>query len=178
MSKSIYFFADKEDFKPVLSAFEEGKALAYVLTGLHDVKNQSRLKSLNELSDLGMVSNGDWNHSKNFLVFPASTDFVVRDVPQRAGGTKYAIDQMANPASITLKPSGVLKEGVLVAGSATTVSSDAFSTETFNFFSKLIKKQFKKVGTFYVGPNALQKMKSGWRLVTNDKSPAEYDLKE
>lgn len=32
------------------------------------------------------------------------------------------------------------------------------------------------MGSFYVGRSVEEKLKGGWRLVTNDKSPKEYDL--
>jgi hypothetical protein len=46
----------------------------------------------------------------------------------------------------------------------------------YKLFSNKIKKKFKKIGTFYVGKIAEEKLKEGWRLVTNEKSPREYDL--
>jgi hypothetical protein len=48
--------------------------------------------------------------------------------------------------------------------------------ELFKLLSTKIKKEFKKIGTFYVGKAAEEKLKLGWRLVTNEKSPREYDL--
>ena len=40
----------------------------------------------------------------------------------------------------------------------------------------VIKKEFKKIGTFYLGNKAEEKLDLGWRLVTNEKLPKEYDL--
>ena len=42
--------------------------------------------------------------------------------------------------------------------------------------STKIKKEFKRIGAFYVGKEAEEKLKTGWRLVTNENSPKEYDL--
>jgi hypothetical protein len=176
--KQIFFFADADDLKPVVKEFEANNSVTYAQTGLQDDKNPVTHESLLALPDLGSVSHGDWNHTKSFLVMQKGDTVKVREVPQRAGGTKYAIDQMLNANSIVFKPSGIFKDQILVAGSAGTVSQDAFSVKSFTAISKLIKKSFKKIGTFYVGPNAKQKLSAGWRLVTLDKSPKEYDLKE
>jgi hypothetical protein len=83
-----------------------------------------------------------------------------------------------NQKSVTLKLGGIYKdaENVIVAGRVATVSEDSDSNELYKLFTTKLKKEFKKIGTFYVGRKAEEKLKMGWRLVTNEKSPKEYDL--
>jgi len=132
--------------------------------------------SLFDFKGFGSVNNGDWNQSKNFLALPSGNDLIVRNVPQKAGGTRYAIDQQNNPKSVVIKPSGIFNDGVLVAGMIGTISQDDFSVKLFKDFSSKIKKAFTKIGRFYVGSNAKAKLENGWRLATNEQSPKEYDL--
>jgi len=66
---------------------------------------------------------------------------------------------------------------ILVAGSIGTISQDSFSITTFNLLSRELRSNFKKIGNFFVGDKALEKLELGWRLVTINKSPKEYDLK-
>jgi hypothetical protein len=84
---------------------------------------------------------------------------------------------MANNASIELTLGGIYKDGIMIAGRVATISDNVFSSDLFKSLSSIIKKNFKKVGAFYVGEEAIGKLKSGWRLVTNERSPMEYDLK-
>ncbi|MCU7549876.1 hypothetical protein OCK74_12160 [Chitinophagaceae bacterium LB-8] len=84
---------------------------------------------------------------------------------------KFAVDQMQNPQSIVIEKGGIFKEGILIAGSIGTISENEHSIIFFKLLSTLIKKEFIKVGTFYVGKYAKQKLDHGWRLVTNEKSP-------
>jgi hypothetical protein len=91
---------------------------------------------------------------------------------------KFTVDQLNNPKSIELKIGGIYKDknNVIVAGRIATVSADEVSNELFKLFSLKMKKEFKRIGTFYVGRKAEEKLSLGWRLVTNEKSPKEYDL--
>ena len=83
---------------------------------------------------------------------------------------------MSNPQSIEIKIGGIYKENVIVAGRVATISEDSDSIELFKLLSTKLKKEFKKIGAFYVGKSAEQKLKEGWRLVTNEKLSKEYDL--
>lgn len=110
------------------------------------------------------------------MMMPRNTLLKVREVSQRSGGIKYAIDPLENHTSICFQFGGVYREGVLLSGNCFTTNPNTFSLEIFKIFSSDIKKNFNKIGTFYVGKKAEEKLKLGWRLVTNEKSPKEYDL--
>ena len=64
----------------------------------------------------------------------------------------------------------------MLGGSCGTSFLNDFSLQVFKDFSTRMIKSFKKIGTFYVGKEAEEKLEKGWRLVTNEKSPKEYDL--
>jgi hypothetical protein len=135
--------------------------------------------SILELPNLSMTKFGSWISLDNrFMLVPKNSDIKVREIPQKKGGIKYAIDPMHNPINIELSTGGIyiLIENVLVAGRIGITSDCTFSNDIFNSLSKKIKKEFEKIGTFYVGKDAEEKLHQGWRLVTNHKSPKEYDL--
>src|SRR6185437_7792842 len=145
--------------------------------GLFENSNIPHYDSIFEASSLGFVSKGDWNQIDNFLILPKNTAIKFETAPQKKGGIKYSVSQFGNEDSVVIKFGGVYKEGILVAGRAGTISHGDFSLKLFKEPSSKIRKDFIKVGSFYVGKNALQKLKSGWRLVTMEGSPKEYDLK-
>jgi hypothetical protein len=177
-SKQIVFFAILSDMEPILKKVESSLSVQYFKTGLLDSRDIPHYQSIFDAPDLGFTLSGDWNRTDSYLVLPKTISLNIRDVPQRAGGVKYAVDQSVNGKSVELKVGGIYKdkEHILVAGLIGTISEDDFSVDTFKLFSSLIRKEFKKIGSFYVGKSAEEKLRSGWRLVTNDKSPKEYDL--
>lgn len=176
--KQIFFFADVDDIRPIFEEIEIMDSVHYFQTGLFDRDEPSEYESIFELPNLGCVSNGDWNQNPSYIIMPRSEIVKVRMIPQKSGGIKYAIDQLQNPSSCVIKPGGIFNDNILVGGTVGSVSSSGFSTQLIKAFSSLFKVRFKKVGQFYVGNGARAKLQNGWRLVTNSKSPVEYDLKE
>lgn len=89
----------------------------------------------------------------------------------------FMFDQLSHPESVLIRPGGVL-EGAecIIAGQIGTVSNDDWSLTLYKKMAAGIKKDFQKIKAFYVGKNAMEKMKDGFRLTSNIKSPAEYDL--
>lgn len=177
-SKQIMFFTQLGDIENIIRDFESAIEIQYYKTGLLDSKNIPTYDSLFNVPNVGFTLSGDWNKIDNYLITKKTTSLNVREVPQRMGETKFAVDQMNNPKSIEIKLGGIYKEkeNVLVAGRISTISEDSDSNELYKLFTTKLKKEFNKIGTFYVGRKAEEKLKMGWRLVTNEKSPKEYDL--
>jgi hypothetical protein len=175
-SRQVFFFADDADIMPIMKDFESSEAVQYYRMGLYDDPNIPAFDSIFKINNLGVVTSGDWNHIERYLILPGKEKVTIEHILLRKGGIKYSMDQVGNPSSVILRIGGVYKEGILVAGSAGTISNDEYSVRLFLTFSRFIKKQFHKIGAFYVGENAKLKLDAGWRLVTNDKSPKEYDL--
>ena len=138
-SKQIFIFSDLEDLRSILHDFETNYNVQYYATGLFDNPDTPKYSSIFDVTNLGISNVGDWNLCLNLLVIDKSDSIKIREVPQRKGGIKYAIDQMINPRSILLKTGGAFKEGVLVAGAVGTISNDLYSNTLFNNISKKIK---------------------------------------
>jgi hypothetical protein len=172
-------FATIEDIKSIITPIESSLTIQYHLAGLLDNNKIPFYTSLLNTPNLGYAPSGDWNKVDSYLILPKDETLNVRSVPQRAGGIKFAVDQMINPKSIEIKTGGIWenKEHVLVAGQVGTISDDPTSTEIFKSFSTTIREQFSKIHEFFVGEHAEAKLDKGWRLVTMAESPIEYDLK-
>ena len=134
------------------------------------------ITSLLEESSLGHLTIGDWNHSPDYLLAAPSDEIVVREIALRKGGHSYAIDQQENPSMAVFKPSGLFMDGILVAGSLQIGTRSSYSGLLFQALTKIIKKHTRRIGAFYVGSDAEEKLRLGWRLVTTASSPKEYDL--
>ncbi len=173
----LSFFATKGDLESLLRAVESEQPLQFVVAGLFDSPNIQPMESLLGASNLGSVAGGDANHEPAYLVAGRGIPIEVRPVPQRRGGVKYAVDQLANPKTIAFRTGGVFGKTCLIAGDMGTASDDPSSLELFRLFSKQPRHRFTKIKSFYVGREAGELFDKGWRLTANAKAPSLYDLK-
>jgi hypothetical protein len=175
-SKRILFFSTLADIEPIVNIVEKTFSMKYYEMGLFDSSSLCEYDSVFEISNFGFPKVGDWNKDLRLIAIPKEMSLAIREIPQRVGGIKYAIDPLVNHNSICFQFGGVFQEGILLAGNCFTTNPNDFSLQVFKAFSSRVKKNFKKIGSFYVGEEAEVKLKEGWRLVTNEKSPKEYDL--
>jgi len=102
-----------------------------------------------------------------------------RAVPQRRGGTKYVVD--STPDCLILRCGGLHEAtGALVAGELQQpLDPSSLALEMFDVYATELLRGFRRVGLFWLGPDALSGFKAGQRLVTiGVRSPREYDLAE
>jgi hypothetical protein len=170
-------FASKADLESLLRAIESRRPLQFVVTGLFDSPVIETIQSLLATSNLGQLDVGDTNQAAGYLVANREIPVEVRRVPQHGGGVKYALDQLSNPTTIALRPGGSFGEMCLISGQVGTASHHPSSLELFHTFGKEVRHQFTKIKSFYVGQEAVELLDKGWRLTSNAKSPALYDLR-
>jgi hypothetical protein len=175
-SKQVNFFATEKDMRSLMQIVEAQFAVTYFCIGVFDDSDIRGLLSMATKRDLGFVEYPDAASAAKYLMLPAEVPVLVREVQQRTGITKYAVDQLNNPQSIVVAPGGKFKDVGIVAGMAGTVTKDAVSLEIYRFFSKQIRKEFSLIHSFYIGPEALNALDSGIRLAVNLRAPVEYDL--
>lgn len=175
--KQILFFSTREDIESIMKSIEKKHQVKYFEMGLFDLKPDSCIQSVSDIQTFGYSRTGDWNKDLRLIVLQEETTVSIREVVQRTGDVKFAIDTLENQNSVFIQFGGIYQEGILLAGSCGTVFYNDFSKLFYNDFSKELKKEYKKIGSFYVGKEAEKKLEQGWRLVTNVRSPKEYDLK-
>lgn len=101
---------------------------------------------------------------------------MIREVPQRRGGTKYAVDQLTNPGTIVLRPSGEYLDEAIIAGMVGTVHADPNAKELYKVFLSLLRSQCQSKKATWVGRCALAAHARGVRLTTRVSLNEEYDL--
>jgi len=169
-------FATRSDLEPGIRIVEANRKLQYVLCGLFDRPATTSYSSLLAVEGLGTSEYSDHIRGPRFLVMSAFRGVEVRVVPQRRGGTKYAVDQEANPSSIAILPGGLFENRCLLAGQIGTAAEDEEALALFRDFGKLVTKGFKRVKGYAIGPEALSLLQRGVRLTTSADTPREYDL--
>lgn len=176
-SLSTYFYATSNDLIGLLNAVESERALRYTETGLFDSPDLMQHSSLAALQELGVAQHGDMNHQACFLTSDRNVPIKVREVPQRSGGMKYAVDQLINPSTVALRLGGLFQQHCLISSMVGTAAvDDHLGTEILKLIRTEITKQFDSLNGTYVGTEAHLLFKKGVRLTANANSPVEYDL--
>ena len=112
----------------------------------------------------------------NYLVSKKGVEIISRSVSQRRGGVKFAVDLLVNTQSIVLRCGGRLNTERLLAGDVSMATDNSEAHKLFEVFSKVIRQYFKKIKSYYVGPDAARLLDEGCRLCPTEKSTPEYDL--
>jgi hypothetical protein len=172
----LYFFFTPSEQAALIKGFEAKHNLSYYRTGVFPQPVAPMISSLLDEKSLGHLAIGDWNHSASYLLTAPDEEVIIREITLRKGGYAYAVDQSENTEMARFKPSGQFAEGILVAGSLVTLTRVSYSGILFQALLKLIKKRTRHIGAFWVGPEAEEKLRLDWRLVTTVTSPQEYDL--
>lgn len=173
----LSFFATEADLVLLLETIESKRGLQFVSAGLFDSPIIAPMESLLAVREFGRTASGSASQSVCFIVANRDCTIEVRPVPQRRGGVRYAVDQLANPRTIVFRPGGKFSDTCLIAGEVGTASENPQALEIFRVFSRETRRQFTKIKSFYVGREAGELLDMGWRLTTDVKAPALYDLK-
>ena len=144
-------FATRSDYEPVIRAVEARHDLKYVLNGLFISDAIVAVSSALDLADLGVAFGKDAVQENQYMVLPADEEVVVRAVPQNSGGTRYAVDLLANPSAFGFQPGGLLDGLNLVSGSLGAVSSEAKASVYYLSFIREIKKHFTYLNGYWGG---------------------------
>lgn len=180
-SEQLMFHATKGDIIPILSHVENTFDIMYVKMGMFDEKKVIYYNTYSDIEELGYTESSFYLSSPNsFMILVKNMEVIIRDIPQRKGGILYAVDQKENPKSIELTLGGIYKgeKNTLVMSRTANTSDDVLSKSIYKELTKNIKKDFKKYDSMeWVGPEAEEKLKEGWRLVQDAKRSADYDLK-
>ena len=178
MPKSFPFFAAGSDLRSLLSEVDSQFPVQYVVGGMSSKQRPEVFSSSLLLPNLGSATMGDQSKEPFYLVMPSSIEVTARPVQQNKGGTMFSFDQLENAPSVVLRPGGVFQTTCIIAGQVGTTLQDDVSKNLMTCFSKLLRKRFHKLKSYYVGEEAILLMETGMRLTTSMNAPVEYDLKK
>lgn len=174
--KRILFHALKEDLLPVLREVESRQPLKYVRTGVFSTDSYDMIEDGAQIESLGKATAESASASESFLISKRETPLKIRPV---TGFTvqRFAIDQLWNPDTVILRPAGLWSEDIILHGLVGTVSDKPPAQALMRLFNNSLRRYFTRVNAFWVGPNALQYLRSGKRLTMAVQSPREFDLR-
>jgi hypothetical protein len=175
MSRSVHFFGTRQDLRDLLSAVEDSWGLRYYRAGILPSVEPEYWDSGQLLPTLGMASTGDQSKEPWYLIVSQGTPVQTRQIPQRRGRVRYAIDQDLNPGSVVFRPGGAF-EDALIAGQLGTTTEDPISIDLLDCFVREVRVQFERIRSYYVGKEAEIMLDRGHRLTACVYSSKEYDL--
>ncbi|TIT19999.1 MAG: hypothetical protein E5W70_23130 [Mesorhizobium sp.] len=173
--KQIHFFALKDDLLPVLEAVEREISIKYILMGHFPETEFGSFSNRMQIPALGQSTTESASSGRSFLVTGHAVPIEVRPI-KTPSGTRYSLDQLSNPDTVTFSPGGRWTEDVVINGRVATVSDTPLAQELMKTFNRAFKKQFSKIKAFYVGPGAAILLDAGKRLTAAEQSPREFDL--
>jgi hypothetical protein len=170
------FFATKADLLPGILAFEAEHRVQYILCRLSNSPNFERYSSVTEIPDVGRSIHGHRVAENAYFVLPADAEVKIEPVPQRRGGTKYKVDP-ANLCGFAFSAGGVYGDRFVIDGSVGVYMGNENSIKLCKEFIRKLRRGYTRIQSYYVGPQALQLMKEGYRLTPSTQTPESFDLR-
>lgn len=161
----VNIFATKNDWAPILEAFEAMLKIKYVPSGMFPNSEPDTYSTSREIPNFGEPIWGNAIAERHYLVMMENTPVFSESVRLNTGETKYVRDHGNNPESIVLWPGGVFeKNRAIISGDISKLSKLEAAELLFRSLSKLIKKSFRSVYEYRVGPEAVSLKRKGYRL--------------
>lgn len=176
--KKFIFYATREDLVPVTDAVERSMSLIYARMGQSRAPEPECYTQASTIPNLGRATTHSVSTNEEYLVVSACDRIQTRTIRANDGSEYYLTDQLVNPTSISFAPGGLWDSGVLLHGRIATVSDTPEAKQLLGTFEKEFRKRFRKVKAFWVGEDALNRLRGGTRLTISAQSPREFDLQE
>lgn len=171
----IGFYATAEDLLPICEAIEQKESIRYVEMGRRSSASFPEYLSAKFIPSFGSTKGDQLSWMESYLMLDIGLPVNVEPLPNRTP-PGYWVYEGINPFGIELTPAGVFEPGILLAGRLATLGLTDRSSQLYRRVASRIRKAFRKVGAYYVGPTAFGNLASGWRLTAAIQSPASYDL--
>jgi len=163
--KQIHLYATYRELLALLEAVGACERISYAEAGLFENGSISVVSDSTKLEAF-----------KTYIAFFRTDSVLVRPVPQVRGTMKYAVDQLENPNTIAIHLGGEHSRMLLLASHIGTVSASKDSATLFRLHVHEVRKRFRRIKSFWVGPQAESLLDQKWRLASTAKSHPEYDL--
>jgi len=171
----IGFFATRNDLLQLLKELEAKRNIHYAEAGVFDSAKVQAYPASYCIPHLGITDVPNPHGGRIILLADSGTEFLMRAVPQRRGGVRYAVDQRENPDTLSLLPGGQLDDRTVVAGNFGTCTQSHASFRLFHILRQRTQKQWSSIKSYAVGPEAEEVLDAGGRLTAGLRP--EYDLR-
>ncbi|WP_155642079.1 hypothetical protein [Burkholderia cepacia] len=185
--KRIHFYATRDDILLITDSMESRQNLKYILT-LHSLHPKYDgvapiYESGRDIQSLGDAAKNQTGGCERYIVVERSVNvipvsrFIGKDTP--SGGKWYVDYEIGNcPEGVEFNAGGLWSSEILINGLIQTWSDDPAAQKLMRQAAAAMKKYFPaKIDAYWVGPEAFELLKSGFRLTSNAAAGPEFDLK-
>jgi hypothetical protein len=172
----LHFYATRADLLTVLTTIQSTEAIKYVQAGYADTDEFPVFYSAEEIHDLGTTRADGWTSAKRYLIMGKDVDVNIEQ-SMLDGRARFSIYSGINPTAVELSPSGILREGFLIYGRLANLDLTDESKRLQRKLTRIFKKHFQRVEYAFVGNEAFELLKAGWRLSQAVQNPPEYALR-
>lgn len=177
MSSEMRFYATRDDWVTLLCCMERNIEIHYMRSGACPLGQiPARYESCLEIPNLGFSTTPSSISSATYIICNKRLLLTPRQVGS-GEHRRLTYDQLENPETVTFTPGGIWGNKVLIFGRIATVSNSLFSQSFFKIIKKIVRKEYKKAQSYWVGPNARRLYLSGYRLTIAEQTPPKFDLK-
>lgn len=170
-----HFFATENDIIPVLRGVEKSLPVKYVPSGVSSSPDPQVFARGEDIPNLGIAAGASAILCSSFLICESALNLRARSID---GGRTFTMDQLENPDTVAYLTGGQWKDILLYGRFATcTAPNSTQSKRLLQRYTYQLKKRFKYIGGYYVGPEAEQMLRQGKRLTIAEQSPENFDLK-
>lgn len=176
MPQSTSLFATCLDLHLWLDDLVAAHRLAFTKGGMFNDPIVLTFRELDAVPNLGTALSGNQLSEPSYLIHPNDYNLTLRDVPQRNGGTRYAIDQRTNPECVGACFGGQFGDHFVISGQIGHATEHPVSKQLHRVLLTQLKHKFTRIQSYWVGPRAAQMLEEGARLTINHQAAREYDL--
>jgi hypothetical protein len=175
-TRSQRLYATPEDWRQLLPDLA-GQASFQLVDSSFFEEPPPVVTGLERLAGLGTATSPSHPVNVGYLIVAGGGPVVPRLVPQKLGPDLLSFDMTANHHGVILRVGGLwVPAKAVIAGLLATGSDHPDSQALFAAFAKPMRKAWKSIKGYCVGPHALDLHRSGWRLTDDANSPPLFDL--
>jgi hypothetical protein len=177
--KRIFFFATPEDIVPVLRRFEANDPLKFVVLGNLTTPNRAIYLQASDIPNPGVATHETGSASTAYMVSLRDTKNHMHKFVGNSGEYRWTLDNGDNEETVVLTMAGLWEDGTLLPGLMDTLHQTPVAQQLMKWFLAALKQEgFVKIESWWVGPVAMEMLRSGKRLTTTAvQSPPQFDLK-
>lgn len=126
--------------------------------------------------DVRMVDLGSLLPDRAYLIVGTGSEVRSRKITSSQGADRFAVDQMENPDTVSLRPGGLVGPKLL-AGQLGTARPTVASLALLALLRTGFRDNFVKIKSYLVGPEAERLLDTGTPLVPSAEASIEYSLR-
>jgi|SRR5579871_2124749 len=171
-TKLTQFFATRKDVLAVLERLEALGSYQYVLSELQDQPSVVSYSSAIHIPDLGKSTIGSYHTENTYIIIDSRTVIYPRIITRgRNQSPLYTVDVDIYPEGIIISPGGIFQDQYLILGSFGVGNDNAVAIALYRQLARLTRKDFTRIRSYWLGPEALELFDSGFCLTSNIRSP-------